>query len=218
MASKKKLLMVSLDDEETKKVAQVMTNDTCRKILDALADKEYTETELSMALKQPISTVHYNLQQLIRSGLVVAEEYHYSKRMKEVMHYKLANQYIIIAPKSAKTYGIKEKLRSILPVALVGIVGSALIHFYNAFMAKAPVASASMLAKAAPMPEAIQAVADEAGRAATDSVAAAPIAEMYNATAQSGPNVALWFLAGCFFIILAWLIIDYIIYLWRRRK
>ena len=127
--AKEKFLLVSLSDEKTKHLAQVMSNDTARKILDYLADKEATESELAEKLEAPISTIHYNLQQLQKGGLVIAEEYHYSKKGKEINHYKLANKYIIIAPKS--TYGIKEKLKSILPVAVIMAAGAGFLNWFS---------------------------------------------------------------------------------------
>ena len=61
------------------------------------------------------------------AGLVSADEFHYSKKGKEISHYKLANKYIIIAPK--KTLGLKEKLKNIFPVVLV-VSGAALVIQY----------------------------------------------------------------------------------------
>lgn len=129
--TKNKLLLVSLKEDEAKHIAQVISNETCRKILDLLAESEATETEIAQKLNLPLSTTHYNLQQLMKSNLVVAEEFHYSQRGKEVNHYKLANQYIIIAPKNTSMHGLKEKLRSILPVAFITLVGTGIIHVYS---------------------------------------------------------------------------------------
>ena len=121
--AKSSFLLVNLKEDQTKHLAQVITNDSCRKILDFLAENPATESELSLKLAIPISTVHYNIHALVKVGLVEADEFHYSSKGREVLHYKLANKYIIIAPKS--TYGIKEKLRSILPAA--GVIGGVAI-------------------------------------------------------------------------------------------
>src|SRR3989338_5240255 len=129
MARKEKFVLVSLQEDKAKRLSQVMSNDSCRKILDYLAEKDSTETELANVLQIPLSTVHYNLKILIESGLVLSEEYHYSQKGKEVNHYKLANQYIIITPKS--TFGLKEKLKSILPVALIAGGTAALIQIFS---------------------------------------------------------------------------------------
>jgi len=130
----KNFLLLSLEDSKTKKIANVVSNESCRKILDYLSKKEATESELSEKLQIPISTVHYNLQQLMETGLINTEEFHYSEKGREVLHYKLANKYIIIAPKS--TYGIKEKLKSILPVGLIAVGAAGLIQLFSKYLPK----------------------------------------------------------------------------------
>ena len=92
--AKEKFVLVSLKEEKAKELAQIIANESCRKILDYLAEKEATESELAEKLNLPISTVHYNLQHLIEGSLVTVEEFHYSEKGKEVNHYKLANKYI----------------------------------------------------------------------------------------------------------------------------
>ena len=96
----KNFLLVSLEEKKAKKIAEVLNNSTSRKIIDHLAKKDSTESEISKDMDIPISTVHYNLKLLQEAGLVTVEEFHYSQRGKEVNHYSLANKYIIIAPKS----------------------------------------------------------------------------------------------------------------------
>lgn len=127
--TKEKFILVSLKEDESKKLAQIVSNDTARRILDFLAEKEATESQLADKLGIPISTVHYNLQALVKGKLVEADQYHYSDKGKEVLHYRLANKYIIIAPKS--TFGIKEKLKSILPVALFIGAAAGFIQFIS---------------------------------------------------------------------------------------
>ncbi len=122
-------VLVSLKEENAKKIAQAISNETCRKILDYLAKHKATETELSEKLSIPLSTVHYNLQQLVESKLVEANEFHYSKKGKEVTHYSLINKYIIIAPRDEDS--IFKKLKNILPSAIVGFVSAAGLYFYS---------------------------------------------------------------------------------------
>lgn len=208
--TKEKFLLVSLNESKAKKLAQVISNETCRKILDYLADDEATESELGKKLNIPISTVHYNLKCLMDGGLVSVEEFHYSEKGKEVKHYKLANKYIIIAPKS--TYGIKEKLKSILPVALlVGVTSIVIQIFQKGIMFGGLGIDASYesapTVPAAPIMQ--KAIADA-------SMEAAPV--MQEAARQqaieAAPNIALWFLIGAVSAILIYMIADFI----RHRK
>src|SRR3989344_3974590 len=180
----KNFLLLSLEDTKIKKVSNVISNHSCRKILDYLSNKEATESELAEKLQIPISTVHYNLQQLMETGLINAEEFHYSKRGKEVSHYKIANKYIIIAPK--KTFGIKEKLKSILPVALIAAGAAGVIQLISNYFTKTSVAQ-DFAAKSS--------VAERALEAPVALTQAAPP----QAVSTILQNIALWFLAGALF-------------------
>lgn len=115
----KNFLLISLEEQKAKKIAEVISNDTSRKIIDFLTTKDATETELSKELKIPLSTVHYNLKQLQEAGLVIVDEFHYSSKGKEINHYKLANKYIIIAPKTEARSKFMEALRGIIPLAII---------------------------------------------------------------------------------------------------
>ena len=182
--AKKNFLLLSLDDSQAKKVANIMGNDSCRKILDYLADREATESELSKNLSIPISTVHYNLQQLMDAKLIDSEEFHYSPKGREVSHYRLANKYIIITPK--KVTGIKQKLMGILPAVLLAAGVAGIIQLVSRY-AQEPVME-TMAAKSM----------------AYDSFAmAAPAVQT-----SIWQSTALWFLIGALFGLAAYSIIK----------
>ena len=189
--AKHSFLLVSLQADKAKKLAQVVSNESCRKILDYLAEKESTETELAKKLELPISTVHYNLRQLVDAGLVSSEEFHYSKKGKEVNHYKLANKYIIIAPKS--TFGLKEKLKSLLPVLLIASGAALIINLFSNNFSKIVSVSQDI---------------------AMEKSAAAPVALMEAESIVAEPNIALWFFAGAVFALLVYFIASLI----KQRK
>ncbi|MDO8740148.1 MAG: helix-turn-helix domain-containing protein [Candidatus Woesearchaeota archaeon] len=197
--SRESFLLVSLKEDKAKRLAEVVSNESCRKILDYLSEKEATETELAQHLNLPLSTVHYNLKNLTEAELVIVEEFHYSEKGKEVNHYKLANKYIIIAPKS--TFGIKEKLKHILPVAVIVVAAAALIRvFSSGFGSQAFGAVKTDLVKTA------------ATGASENALMAAPSAQS-TAAYLTPPNIAMWFLFGALFAILVYAIWD-----WIRKK
>jgi len=233
MAGKKEsFLLVSLNEDKAKELAQVVSNDTCRRILDYLSEKEATESEIAKELKVPISTVHYNLQHLIKGRLVVVEEFHYSEKGKEVNHYKIANKYIIIAPKT--TWGLKERLRKILPIAAVTVVGAFAIEIArrlfttvsSGFTRSSETFEASGVAEKAveATPEAIMTAVDEAGAPVADAAMGAldqavePATEVIKVTVRetittSSPiwqHAAIWVLIGGFLAILTYLFVDWI--------
>ena len=101
--NKKTLLVLSLDDSRVVKVAEVISNKTCRKILELLSQRSMTESQISEELGVPISTIHYNIQKLLDSGLIESKEFHYSKKGREINHYTTSNTYIVIAQKPEKS-------------------------------------------------------------------------------------------------------------------
>ena len=185
----KNFLLLSLEDTKIKKVSNVISNDSCRKILDLLSVKEATETEIAQKLGIPISTVHYNLQQLLETGLISAEEFHYSTKGKEISHYRLANKYIIIAPKS--TYGIKEKLKSILPIALIAAGTAGAIQLVSNFYQKSAL-QMNIASKAG-----VERAYDTASSAISQAAPVAPLKTIYILPS----NLALWFLVGALFAL-----------------
>jgi len=205
--AKEKFVLVSLKESKAKKLAQVISNESCRKILDYLAEKEATETELANKLELPISTVHYNLKHLTDARLVDVDEFHYSEKGREVNHYKLANKYIIIAPKS--TFGIKEKLKSVLPVALITAAAAGLLSLFTRRTAVFGIAKTGAR-------DIIMAAAPEAEEAAADAVATAlPNVTHVPPISAAEPNIALWFLIGAVFAIVIYIIVQFIL---SKRK
>ena len=210
-------LLLSLKDAEAKRLGQVISSETARKILDALAERRYTETELAEQLHIPLSTVHYNIQALVDAKLVVADEYHYSEKGREVIHYGLANKYVIIAP-ATTIPGALNKLKALLPVAvLVAAVGWA-IQWFGPIQAGAPVITGVTLEQA--VPSAAPLAADSAPammQAAPTAVQAIPV--MKTAAAIPEPitqiPIGVWFALGAAFALTLYLLFEA---LWKRWK
>lgn len=182
--TKESFMMVSLKGDKAKKLAQVMSNLTCMKILEHLAGKESTETQIATDLNIPLSTVHYNMQQLAEAKLVLADEFHYSDKGREVTHYKLAKQYIIIAPDDDDP-GFLDRLKKFVPVVVITIAVGAVLKTMQFFTGTASTAAFSApMDQAAPMAYNIGAdqVAQESARmavgASADSVGGAAPALM----------------------------------------
>lgn len=129
---KENFLLLSLDDDKTKSISNIVNNNSARKILQYLTQNdEATATQISKDLKLGLTTVQYNLEQLLKTGLVDWEHYHYSAKGKEVKHYKLANQYIIIAPKKDSSF--LDKLKGIIPSFILSFIGAGFIFYLTNF-------------------------------------------------------------------------------------
>jgi DNA-binding transcriptional ArsR family regulator len=203
-----------LSMKDSKSVANAMSNETSQKIISYLAEKkEATESEIAKALKVPLPTVHYNIQQLKKAKLVDAKEFFWSKKGKEMLVYKLAKRYIIISPDNSETN--LSKLKSLLPVTMLSVVGSGIVYLWQK--------SQMGLFRAT---EASSAISDAAKNTAQDAVGKLlPGAETMGKIAAPGtepltnlttevvsqtiePNLALWFLSGSLFVILVFLLFS----------
>ncbi|MDA1196433.1 MAG: hypothetical protein O2779_00530 [Nanoarchaeota archaeon] len=144
----------------------------------------------------------------MQAKLIESDEYHYSEKGKEVNHYKLANKYVIIAPKS--THGLREKLRSILPVALVSGLAASTIPFFQ--KATQSTTQASFAAAPAALEKSIGAIQDQAipQLALAESIPP-PVGHIPIQAIE--PNLALWFLFGSLFAIAIMLLVE-----WFRSK
>ncbi|MDL5502563.1 MAG: winged helix-turn-helix domain-containing protein, partial [Candidatus Methanoperedens sp.] len=64
-----KLLILPLGDE-SKKITQVISNDTARQIIELLADAPLSASDIAQSLHVPLTTVAYNLENLESVGLI----------------------------------------------------------------------------------------------------------------------------------------------------
>ncbi len=220
--SKGKFLLVSLEENEAKQLADVISNPTSRKIINYLSEqKDATETKLSEELGQPLSTIHYNLQKLKKAKLVEADTFTYSAKGREIDHYRLVNKYVIITPKPVK--GIKTHLKSILPAGLLIAGVSAIIHIIQKYtgqfagIARETITTPIMksIPEAAPLAAqaaepAMKLIADSDLMADTETAATQTVADnmmsvnqtvketvtVIKETIVQEPNIALWFFIG----------------------
>jgi len=222
---KEKFLLVSLEDSQAKQLAEVLSNETSRKIMNYLSEKDdATETQLAKALNIPLSTVHYNLQNLKEARLVDPETFHYSEKGREVDHYKLANKYVIITPKGVK--GIKTQLRQLLPVALTLAGMSVVLQIVQNMMSKSAMVAQTAYQQVVPVITPIlsnvsditqsfdQEGLDVISTLSTPSTAQysaikiSPASQVAQTISTAEPNIALWFFLGGIAALAIYLIIS----------
>jgi len=177
-----KFILVSLDDTKAKKLAEIISNDTARRILDFLSEKaEATSSEISKHLKLPLNTIHYNMKNLIENELVQSKEFKWSQKGREMDIYKLANKHIIISTKKSSL--IAEKLKEVFIIFLIGGGIAGLIQYLSITESiDISVEKSAMIAEAITAPS--------------------------RAASQITSNIAVWFLLGIIVACLAYLIIS----------
>jgi len=123
-----KYLLFSLDDEKSKKLGEVISNSSCKKIVNFLADREASASEIASELKMPLNTAEYNLNKLVSAGMIErVSGFFWSTKGKKIEKYRVANKLIVISPKKTNVYS---KLKGIVPAILLSALATGFIAWY----------------------------------------------------------------------------------------
>lgn len=121
----KKYLLFSLEEDDSKKLGEIISNPTAKKIANLLAEKEASEKDISDELKIPLNTIEYNLKKLLNAGIIEkSKKFFWSPKGRKIEMYKAANKLIVISPKKSSIYN---KLKTIIPVVFVSVIFTILI-------------------------------------------------------------------------------------------
>ncbi len=204
-----KLLILPLNDRNSKKISQVIASDTARDILEVIASTPRSTSEIADRLGIPLTTVQYNLEKLSEVGLVKVARTKYSRKMKPVKLYAPQRKLVVIAPVKTDKKDVIAALKRYLVVIAVAVVGSGAIELLARRMGG--------LAEDA----AIRSVPEAGGGAPAPLYAPTPTPLPEKAVdAVCSFNIfahpGLWFLLGCLFVLLVVVLINY--YGRRRQK
>ncbi|NQE04746.1 hypothetical protein C5S32_02640 [ANME-1 cluster archaeon GoMg1] len=208
-----KLLILPLNDKNSKKITQIISSDTARNILEAVTSEPLSTSEIAEKLGIPLSTVQYNLDKLNDAGLVKVERTKYSEKMKEVKIYAPQRKFVVIVPEKTGRKDVIATLKRYLTVIFFAVAGSGMIEFFTAMKIKGPIGEVTR-----------SVIPEEGGRplGPVPVPAPTPMPEIVPSPipAPKGGGLGfefdifshpgLWFLFGCLFVILAIFLIDYI--------
>ena len=197
-----KFLLVSLDDEKSKAIAEVLSSPTCKKIINYLAEnREASEKDLSDKLKSPLNTIEYNLKKLLSSGFVQKRKnFFWSRKGKKIAMYELSHKSILISHKKP----VSKKIKSIVPAFILAIAGAAVLWVYG---------RTSSVFSASAENSACNLAAAGASQVSASISPALPVASraLDIGTVITSQPPALWFLFGAFIAILIISIVN-----WRK--
>lgn len=95
-----KYLNIDLNDPRASAIADVMGNKTAKRILDLIAEKEVSESDIAAQLKLPLNTVGYNIDKLLKAELIEkSKTFFWSVKGKKIPTYTLSNKKILISPR-----------------------------------------------------------------------------------------------------------------------
>ena len=201
MASK--YIELDLNDPRAGLVAEVIANDSCKKIIGLLAEREMSESDISKELNIPMNTAGYNVKKLVDAGLIEKTKgFFWSVKGRKINTYKVVNKKIVISPKSV--------FRGVVPAVIASVLGAIGIKLYFDNAAAANYASSSAS-------DGAQMMVRSGGEAAIAVAGATPgIADSASGIVESASylssEVWAWFLFGA----LAALLI-FVLWNWRKK-
>ena len=126
-----KLLILPLNDKSSKKISQVISNDTAREILGALTDEPQSTTDVAEKLGIPLTTAQYNIEKLVDAGLVKVERTKWSEKFREVKIYAPQKKLVVILPEKTSREDVVSALRKYLPILSFAAVLSGFIELVS---------------------------------------------------------------------------------------
>lgn len=209
-----KYISLDLNDPRAGKIGEVIGNESCKKILDLLAEREMNESEIAGELKMPLNSAEYNIKKLVEAGLIEeTKKIFWSTRGKRIKSYRVVNKKIVITPSS-------KWLRGIIPAGIVAVLGAIGIKMFvdnsvgqSAVNSVASVPNADMAASSA----GVSGVAEGVVSSGMEKVAAIMpprSGEIFGnaAGAGLGSEAWAWFLLGALVVALI-----FIVWNWRSE-
>ncbi len=83
---------------DSRKLTQVLSNETSLKILEILGKKNMSATNIAEELNLPLTTVKYNLDSLVESDLIKVKQIKWSQKGRQVKIYESVEKLIVLVP------------------------------------------------------------------------------------------------------------------------
>ncbi len=215
MARTDKIISMDLNDSRMKYISEIFGSESCKKILNLLAEKELTETDIARELAMPLNSVDYNVKKLVKAGLIESGSHWWSVKGKKMPSYRVSDKQIVISPKRMSSSVL------LIPALLVGGLVSLTIKKVIELNSYVPEQNALMAKSAADsVSYASVATAGVEEMARSELVADAPAVmsqQVVEKTSLVGSIAGWeWFLIGIWSGILIFFIFNYFVE--RRYK
>lgn len=130
-----KLIVLPLG-EESKKITQVITNDTARQVMELLADQPMSVSDMAHELDVPLTTIKYNIENLVEVGLAKVERIKYSEKGRQVKIYGPVRKLIVVVPEKTDSTSIADMLKKYLGVVLAAVFASGIVEILTGWSGK----------------------------------------------------------------------------------
>jgi DNA-binding transcriptional ArsR family regulator len=114
------VIILEPGDERAQKISKAMASQTASDILQLLAEKQQSLTEITDRLDIPLTTAKYHIENLLEAGLITVAETKYSVKGREIKIYAVTNQLLIVAPRQSNVRSLLLKYASLFGIVLFG--------------------------------------------------------------------------------------------------
>ena len=194
-------------DIRAQKIAKAMGSPTAGDILQLLAEKPRSLSDITERLALPMNTAKYHIDNLIDAGVIAVTDTKYSVKGRTVKIYSLTDQLLIVAPRRADIRSMLTKY-----AALFGIVAVASLGI-SSILPLLSTGSTSKIAFTAAAPS----VSDAAGEVQSREVVLQSMkttADTYAGVPAAGIDPTLAFFCGGLLVILV--LLCYEAWLWKK--
>ncbi|MHC1756001.1 MAG: ArsR/SmtB family transcription factor [Methanosarcina sp.] len=121
---------------DSRKLTQILSNETSLKILELLGKKSMSATNIAEELNLPLTTVKYNLDSLVESDLIKVKQIKWSQKGRQIKIYEPVEKLIVLVPSRSSM----DKLSIIsLLQKYIGVIGAAVfaaagIEYLSAYL------------------------------------------------------------------------------------
>lgn len=121
---------------DSRKITQILSNETSLKILELLGKKSMSATNIAEELKLPLTTVKYNLDSLVESDLIKVKQIKWSQKGRQVKIYESVEKLIVLVPSrnSLDKLSIISLLQKYMGVIGAAVFAAAGIEYLSAYL------------------------------------------------------------------------------------
>lgn len=117
------VVVVQPGDKRAQKIARAMASQTANAVIQTFSAGPLTSSEIARAMKIPITTASYHIENLLDAGLIEVTEIRWSEKGREVKVYGLADQVLIIAPPKSDLESVLKKYATLFGVVVLASLG-----------------------------------------------------------------------------------------------
>ena len=115
--------IISSEDEKIKLIGEIFSNDSSRKILKLLSDKEMTANEIAQKNNMSLALVTHHLKRMQSAEMVKISKTSKSVKGQDMKYYTATKQSILIVPPEKTTQTILSSFKKFSKFVAIGLAG-----------------------------------------------------------------------------------------------